>query len=98
MFSHIAIFWIDPAQPQAADEVIGSAKKYLAPTPGIVNFHVGKMVPSHRDVVDQTYQVGLNIHFETKQAQDAYQEHPRHLEFIERCKALWTKVVVYDFE
>jgi hypothetical protein len=98
MFSHIVIFWTDPANPNAPDAVISGARKYLASLPGVVNFHAGTMASSHRSVVDQTYQVGLNIQFETKQAQDEYQDHPLHLEFIEKCKALWTKVVVYDFE
>lgn len=98
MFSHIVIFWTDPAETNAADEVVATAKKYLASIPGIVNFHVGKMARSHRSVVDQSYQVGLNIQFETKQAQDDYQDHSLHLEFVEKCKSLWTKVVVYDFE
>jgi Stress responsive A/B Barrel Domain len=98
MFSHVVIFWTDPAAANAADEVIAGAKKYLNSIPGVVNFHAGQMVRSHRDLVDQTYQVGLNIQFETKQAQDDYQNHPRHLEFIDKCKSLWTKVVVYDFE
>jgi Stress responsive A/B Barrel Domain len=98
MFSHIVIFWTDPGEPNAADLVIAGAQQYLASLPGIVNFHAGRMARSHRDLVDQTYQVGLNIQFETKQAQDDYQNHPRHLEFIDKCKSLWTKVVVYDFE
>jgi len=98
MFSHIVIFWTDPAVPNATDEVIASAKKYLPSVPGVINFQVGKMARSHRAVVDQSYQVGLNIQFETKQAQDEYQDHPQHLAFVENCKTLWTKVVVYDFE
>jgi hypothetical protein len=43
MFSHIVIFWTDPAETNAADEVVATAKKYLASVPGVVNFHVGKM-------------------------------------------------------
>jgi hypothetical protein len=98
MFSHIVIFWTDPADPNAADQVAANAAKYLPTVPGVVNFHVGKMVRSHRGVVDQSYQVGLNIQFETKQAQDEYQDHPVHLEFVEKSKAFFNKVVVYDFE
>ena len=98
MFSHIVIFWTDPAETDATEEVVASAKKYLASIPGVVNFHAGKMARSHRGVVDQSYQVGLNLQFETKQAQDEYQDHPLHLEFVEKCKSLWTKVIVYDFE
>jgi hypothetical protein len=98
MFSHVVIFWTEPAQTDAADEVLANAKKYLTSIPGILNFHAGKMARSHRDVVDQSYQVALNIRFASKQAQDDYQDHPLHLEFVEKSKTLWTKVVVYDFE
>ena len=99
MFSHVVIFWTDPANPNAADELIAGAEKYLAPLPGIVHFHVGKMAPSHRPVVDQSYQVALNVVFDSKQAQDDYQVHPLHLEFVEKVfKPVSKKVVVYDFE
>jgi Stress responsive A/B Barrel Domain len=98
MFSHVVIFWTDPSRSDAPDEVIAAAKKYLESIPGIVHFHVGKMARSHRDVVDQTYQVALNIQFQSKRAQDEYQEHPQHLEFVKQCKPLCVKLVVYDFE
>ena len=57
------------------------------------------MVSSHRDVVDQSYQVALNLVFEDKAAQDAYQEHPLHVDFVEKVfKPCCERVVVYDFE
>ena len=99
MFSHVVIFWTDPAQPQAADEVIAGAEKFLKPIPGIQHFHIGKMASSHRPVVDQTYQVALNTVFANKKAQDDYQVHPLHLEFVDKyVKPFVKKVVVYDFE
>ena len=99
MFSHVVIFWTDPANPKAADDLIAGAKKYLAPIPGIVHFHVGKMVTSDRPVVDQSYQVALNVVFTDKRAQDDYQVHPLHIEFVEKVfKPNRKKVVVYDFE
>jgi len=56
------------------------------------------MVPSSRPVVDQSYQVGLNIVFDSKKSQEDYQAHPSHLEFVEKMfKANCRKVVVYDF-
>jgi hypothetical protein len=98
MFSHVVIFWTDPQQPHAADEVVAGAERYLKGVPGIVHFHVGKMVPSHRNVVDQSYQVALNIVFTDKSAQDAYQTHPLHLEFVEKVfKPCCRQVRVYDF-
>ena len=99
MFSHVVVFWTDPANPRAADDLIAGAKKYLAQIPGIAHFHVGSMAPSHRPVVDQSYQVALNVVFDSKKAQDDYQAHPLHLEFVEKVfKPTCKKVVVYDFE
>ena len=99
MFSHVVIFWTDPANPTAADELNAGALKYLQLIPGIVHFHVGKMVPSHRPVVDQSYQVALNVVFSDRKAQDDYQVHPLHVEFVEKVfKRVCTKVLVYDFE
>ena len=99
MFSHVVIFWTDPAIADAADRLIAGANRYLKAVPGVTSFHVGKMASSHRPVVDQTYQVALNVAFQSKQAQDEYQEHPLHLEFVEKVfKPLCRKVVVYDFE
>jgi len=99
MFSHIVIFWTKPEIKNAADLLIEGGNKYLKNVPGILHFHIGKMAPSHRSVVDQTYQVGLNIVFKDKESQDRYQEHPLHLEFVEKVfKPNCQKVVVYDFQ
>jgi hypothetical protein len=98
MFSHVVIFWTDPAQPNATEDLIAGARKYLQPIPGIQHFHIGKMVGSERPVVDQTYQVALNTIFATKQAQDDYQVHPLHLEFVAKyVKPMVKRVLVYDF-
>jgi len=98
MFSHVVIFWTDPAQPNAAGELLAGCEKYLKTIPGVLHYHAGKMVGSPRPVVDQSYQVALNVVFADKAAQDAYQVHPQHLEFIDQVfKRVCTKVVVYDF-
>jgi hypothetical protein len=57
------------------------------------------MAPSHRAVVDQSYQVALNLIFPDKKTQDDYQVHPLHVEFVEGVfKKVCKRVVVYDFE
>ena len=99
MFSHIVIFWTDPGNPCAADELMAGINHYLKAVPGALHFHVGKMAPSHRSVVDQSYQVALNMIFPDKKTQDDYQVHPLHVEFVEGVfKRTCKKVVVYDFE
>jgi hypothetical protein len=98
MFNHVVIFWTDPADAESVDKLIAGAEKYLKPIPGVLQFHVGRMVPSPRPVVEQSYQVGLSILFADKKAQDDYQAHPLHVEFVEKVlKPIQKRVVVYDF-
>jgi len=99
MFSHVVIFWTRPEKSSAVEELLAGAEKYLRPIPGVLSFHIGEMVPSDRDVVDQSYQVALNLIFPDKDAQDHYQVHPLHIEFVEKAfKPNCERVVVYDFE
>jgi hypothetical protein len=92
MFSHVVIFWTKPEIPGAADALV-------RPVPGVRLFHVGKMVKSDREVVEQSYQVALNLTFDTKKDQDDYQVHPSHIEFVEKVfKPNCARVVVYDFK
>ncbi len=99
MFSHIVIFWTKPEVAGATEALLTGAEKYLRPVPGVRLFHVGKMATSERPVVDQSYQVALNLTFDTKQAQDEYQVHPSHLEFVEKVfKLNCARAVIYDFE
>src|SRR5260221_219856 len=99
MFSHVVIFWTNPEETATADKLVAGAEKYLRNIPGLLHFHVGKMASSHRPVVDQTYQVALNLVFPDKKTQDDYQAHPSHVEFVEKVfKPLCNRVLVYDFE
>ncbi len=98
MFSHVVVFWTKPEIPDAAGALLAGAEKFLRPIPGTLFFHAGKMIPSERPVVEQSYQVALNIVFESKKAQDDYQVHPLHIEFVEKVfKPNCMKAVVYDF-
>lgn len=98
MFSHIVIYWTKPENPAAPDQLVEGALKYLKPIPGAICFHVGKMAASHRPVVDQTYQVALNIVFTDRQALHDYHTHPLHHEFLDKVfKSTCRKVVAYEF-
>ena len=99
MFSHVVIFWTKPEKPNSADELVAGAEQYLKDLPGIESFHVGRMAKSPRPVVEQSYQVALNLIFRDKKSQDDYQVHPRHQEFVEKCfKVNCARCVIYDFE
>ena len=98
MFSHIVIFWTKPEVENSEQLLIDGLNHYLPDIPGVVSMHVGKCAPSDRPVVDQSYQIALNITFKNKIVQDEYQVHPQHVEFVEKVfKEVCDKVVIYDF-
>jgi len=98
MFSHIVIFWTKPARPNAVEDLLAGCARFLKPIPGVVSFHCGRMVESARPVVDQSYQVALNLVFRDQAAQDAYQVHPLHQQFVtEVFQPTCERCVVYDF-
>ena len=63
----------------------------------IRDIHIGVPADTFRDVIDRSYDVSLLILFDNKAAQDAYQDDPIHLIFVENyAKPLAAKVVVQD--
>ena len=99
-----ARIFADPRHPYtqgllASLPTMHSRGEELRPIPGVLSFHVGKMVTSPRPVVEQSYQVALNLIFDTKQQQDDYQVHPLHIDFVEKVfKPCCARAVIYDFE
>ena len=49
-----------------------------------------------RDVVDDSFTYSLILSFESAEAQENYQTEQAHTAFVETCKDLWKKVIVYD--
>ena len=98
MFIHQVCFWLKPGTPESAKaQLIADCRKYLAAVPKVGQLWAGPPADTARDVVDDTYQVGLLVTFPDKAAHDAYQLDPTHHEFIARNKAHWERVRVIDF-
>jgi hypothetical protein len=95
--AHIVFFTLKDASPAAQQSLITACKKYLKGHPGEVYFSVGTLVPDlARPVNDRAFHVSLHLIFDSRQAHDAYQTHPRHQQFIDENKANWAQVRVFD--
>ncbi len=96
MFIHHVYFWLkNPESKEDLAKLVAGLEK-LSSVKEIDIFHIGQPADTDRGVIDRSYSISwLNI-FKDKAAQDIYQTHPTHLQFIEECAALWSKVVVYD--
>ncbi len=96
VFIHHVFFWLKNADSKEdLDELVAGLKK-LSGSEAIEKAHIGKPADTNRDVIERTYSVSWMLLFKTPEAQEIYQDHPDHMEFIKDCAHLWKKVVVYD--
>ena len=95
-FIHTVFFWFADGVTEEDKATFMEGLKSLANVPTVRNFYIGPPAGTPRDVVDNSYDMALIIHFDDKEAQDTYQNHPIHLAFVETCSKVWTRVQVYD--
>jgi quinol monooxygenase YgiN len=93
---HNVYFSLKDKSPAARDALLAACRRHLTDHPGTVFFAVGTLSDLDRPVNDRGFDVGLHIVFRDRAAHDAYQTHPRHLQFIEENKAGWSQVRVFD--
>lgn len=98
MITHVVVFWTDKPYGENRDRLLAGTRDYLARIPGVQEFRAGVPVPSPRGVVDDGFAVAISMTFVDQAAADVYQQHPLHIDFIERCvKPHVKRLVVYDF-
>ena len=96
MFIHHVYFWLkNPSSDEDRQKLIEGLEK-LSRVKTIKMFHLGKPADTNRDVIDTSYSVSWLLVFDDKASEESYQVDPIHLNFVETCKHLWQKVVVYD--
>jgi hypothetical protein len=90
-------FTLKDSSPEACQRMVDACNKYLTDHPGTVYFSAGQRAPQYqREVNDRDYHIGLHVIFDSHEAHDAYQVHPRHKQFIDENKPNWAKVRVFD--
>jgi len=96
-FIHTVFFWLKSGTPESArQQLIDDCRQYLGKISTVRFLAAGVPAGTPRQVVDNSYAVGLAVHFDDQAGHDAYQEDALHLEFIARNKAHWERVQVYD--
>lgn len=98
MFIHTVFFWMKPGSTDAArKQLIEDAKSYLGKIPTVRQLWAGPPAMTPREVVDNSYDVGLTVVLDDSAGHDVYQVHDLHLQFIARNKEKWARVQIYDF-
>jgi hypothetical protein len=99
MIAHMVYFTLKDSTPVERQKLVDACKKYLTGHDGIVYFSAGvRAAAFDREVNDKTFDVALNLVFTSKAAHDQYQDHPRHVQFVNECKPMWKQVRVFDSE
>lgn len=96
VFVHHVFFWLKEADNKEDLKQLVAGLKKLSGSPAIDQFQIGKPADTNREVIERTYSVSWMLLFKTPEAQETYQVHPDHMEFVKDCAHLWSKVVVYD--
>jgi Stress responsive A/B Barrel Domain len=95
--AHMVYFKLKDASGGARAKLVAACKLYLTGHEGTVYFATGTLAGDmKREVNDQNFDISLHMIFASKAAHDKYQEHPRHLKFVEDNKENWEKVRVFD--
>ena len=96
MFIHHVYFWLNnPDSKEDLQSLLEGLKK-LSKVKNIKTFHIGVPASTNRDVIERSYSVSWMLIFENLEEEEKYQVDPIHLKFVEECKHLWSKVIVYD--
>lgn len=95
-FVHTVFFWLKNPENAAEKAELQAGLRTLTAIDVIKTAYVGQPASTNRGVIDASYTCSLTFIFDNKEDQDVYQTHPIHLAFVESCKHLWERVIVYD--
>lgn len=93
---HVVFCWL--AQPTAENRtrVINTSRE-LASIPGVVDLVAGTALPGTRDIVDDSFDVGVVMTFGSKQDMENYLTSDAHMTRVREVLApLCGKILVYD--
>ncbi len=96
MFIHHVYFWLLNPGSDADKKMLIEGLQKLSGVSTIESFYIGVPAGTRRDVIDSSYSISWLLLFNTDTEQESYQSDPIHLKFVQECKHLWKKVVVYD--
>ena len=97
--NHVILLWLkDPGNPRQQQQIIRATKE-LEKIPGVVKIRVGTSIASKRQIIDDSFDIGIHMLFDSKMAMNTYTKHPEHNRTVNQAVMPFVeKIVIYDFE
>ena len=96
---HHVFFWLNNPDSESDKQQLIEGLNTLGSIDEVKVLLVGTPASTiKREVVDNSFDVSELMIFDSVEAQDAYQVHPMHTEFVQSYSHLWERVVVYDMK
>lgn len=95
---HVVFIWLnEPGNQDHINQLISSTH-VLRQIPEVLELKVGNSVESDRAIVDDSFDVGLYMVFDSTNSLERYLNHPTHVEAVKTTlQPLANKILVYDF-
>ncbi len=96
-FIHTVLFWLkEGTTEEQKQKLVADCYELLGGITSVKYVQAGPPAGIQRDVVDNSFGVGLVVHFDDAAGHDLYQDDPLHVQFIEENEEIWERVQVYD--
>ncbi|MDX1617725.1 MAG: Dabb family protein [Balneolaceae bacterium] len=95
-FIHTVYFWLNNPDSREDNRKLLEGLNMIKEIEHIREGYVGVPAPTDREVIDSSYDFSITFIFDNLAEEQAYQNHPTHLTFVEEYQHLWKRVVVYD--
>lgn len=94
---HVVLLWLkEPGNLEQRQRFINACRHFVA-IPGVIDLRIGQPAMSDRKIVDDSFDVGLYVIVENKQALENYLTHPLHTEAVNIAKPIAKRFLAYDF-
>ena len=95
---HIVLCWLkDPGDQKDREKIIEVTRSFMD-IPGVLNAQAGQVIMSDREIVDDSFDVGILIVTKNQEDLQKYLDHPIHQQAKkEVLLPLVERILVYDF-
>jgi len=99
VLQHIVLCWLkEPGNASHREQIIELAQTFNE-IPSVLEARAGQVISSDRDIVDDSFDVGIVVVVKDEKALQEYLDHPIHQKGkTEVLLPLIDKVLVYDFK